>query len=160
MKAIFSAMQLGHKPERFLSRGHIVDYPDKPERVRALLDGARGAGIEVHAARGFDDQHIAAVHKWRYLEFLEKAHKRWHRPKGAFNEVMPSARPVERPARVVEKVGQQIEFRSGKLHGAVDLVGSARLVARAAGQRPTVPDSRTASVLRLSPAGPGPLADS
>ncbi|MDH3742013.1 MAG: histone deacetylase family protein [Hyphomicrobiales bacterium] len=99
MKAIFSAVQLGHKPERFLSRGHIVDYPDKPERVRILLDGARGAGAEVHAARTFDDQHIAAVHKWRYLEFLEKAHKRWHRPKGAFNEVMPSARPVEQPAR-------------------------------------------------------------
>lgn len=99
MKAIFSAVQLGHKPERFLSRGHIVDYPDKPERVRMLLDGARSAGAEVHAARGFENHHIAAVHKTRYLRFLEGAHKRWQRPKGAFNEVMPSARPVERPAR-------------------------------------------------------------
>jgi acetoin utilization deacetylase AcuC-like enzyme len=99
MKAVFSAVQLGHKPERFLSRGHIVDYPDKPERVRILLDAARSAGVDVHAARSFADQHVAAVHKWRYLEFLEKAHKRWNRPKGAFNEVMPSARPVERPAR-------------------------------------------------------------
>lgn len=99
MKAIFSAVQLGHKPERFLSRGHIVDYPDKPERLRILLDGARSAGAEVHAARGFENHHIAAVHKTRYLRFLEGAHKRWHRPKGAFNEVMPSARPVERPAR-------------------------------------------------------------
>ncbi|MGI9463192.1 MAG: histone deacetylase family protein, partial [Aestuariivirgaceae bacterium] len=99
MKAVFSAVQLGHKPERFLSRGHIVDFPDQPERAKQLLDGARAAGLEIHATRNFDDQHVAAVHKWRYLEFLEKAHKRWHRPKGAFNEVMPSARPVERPAR-------------------------------------------------------------
>lgn len=99
MKAIFSAVQLGHKPERFLSRGNIVDFPDQPERVRRLLDAARSARVDVHAARNFDDQHVAAVHKWRYLEFLEKAHKRWQRPKGAFNEVMPSIRPVERPAR-------------------------------------------------------------
>ncbi len=99
MKAVFSAVQLGHRPQRFLSRGNIVEFPDQPERVKRLLEGARAAGADVHATRSFDDQHIASVHKWRYLEFLQKAHKRWQRPKGAFDEVMPSIRPVERPAR-------------------------------------------------------------
>ncbi len=99
MKTVFSAIQLGHKPTRFLSRGNIVEYPDQPGRVRRLLEAARAAGTDVHASRNFDQQHLAHVHKWRYLEFLEKAHKQWSRPKGAFEEVMPSARPVEKPAR-------------------------------------------------------------
>ncbi len=99
MKAIFSAIQLGHRPTRFLSRGHIVDCPERPERARKLLEGARKAGLEIHAARHFDERHLAAVHTGRYLEFLKKGHKRWSRPKGAFEEMMPSARPVEKPAR-------------------------------------------------------------
>lgn len=99
MKAVFSAIQMMHKPTRFLNRGHIVDYPDQPERATRLLDAARAAGVDIHATRNFDDQHVAAVHRWRYLDFLEKAFKRWNRPKGAFPEIMPSPRPVERPAR-------------------------------------------------------------
>lgn len=99
MKTIFSALQLGHKPTRYLSRGNIVDFPDQPERVRVLLEAARSAGGSVHATRSFDQQHLAAVHKWRYLEFLEKGYRSWKRGKGAFEEVMPSARPIEKPAR-------------------------------------------------------------
>lgn len=109
MKTIFSAIQLGHKPTRFLSRGNIVDYPDQPERARILLDAARASGASVHASRSFDQQHLAAVHKWRYLEFLEKGYKAWKRGKGAFEEIMPSARPIEKPARyprdIVGKAG-------------------------------------------------------
>ncbi len=99
MKSIFSGAQLGHEPSRFLSRGNIVDFPDVPDRARRLLEGVRKAGADVHAARGFDRQHFAAVHSWRYLEFLEKAWRAWKRGKGAFNEVMPSLRPVEKLAR-------------------------------------------------------------
>ena len=99
MKTIFSALQLGHQPTRFLARGNIVEFPDQPERARRLLEAARAAGSKVHASRSFDQQHLAAVHKWRYLEFLEKAHKSWKRGKGAFDEVMPSIRPVEKPSR-------------------------------------------------------------
>ena len=36
MKAVFSALQLGHAPSYFLSKGHIVDYPESPDRARAL----------------------------------------------------------------------------------------------------------------------------
>jgi acetoin utilization deacetylase AcuC-like enzyme len=99
MKTIFSAIQLGHTPKRFMVRGNIVEFPDQPERARRLLEAVRAAGSSVHAARHHDQQYLAAVHKWRYLEFLEKAHKSWKRGKGAFEEVMPSMRPVETPAR-------------------------------------------------------------
>ena len=98
MKAVFSALQLQHSPTRFLARGAIVDYPESPERARILLKGARKAGAQVHATRGFEDEHIAAVHSGRYLRFLATAFRKWNRVKGAFPEVMPSIRPVERPA--------------------------------------------------------------
>ena len=45
MKAVFSAIQMTHKPTRFLNRGHIVDYPEQPERAKLLLDAARAAGV-------------------------------------------------------------------------------------------------------------------
>lgn len=99
MKAVFSALQLQHKPTRFLARGAIVDYPEVPERARILLQGARKAGAQVHATRGFEDEHITVVHTPRYLKFLTQAYGKWMRVKGAFPEVMPSVRPVERPAR-------------------------------------------------------------
>lgn len=99
MKALFNAVQLQHAPTRFLARGHIVDYPESPERARILLDGARRAGAEIHASRSFETHHIEAVHTRRYLKFLQDGFRQWNRPKGAFPEVMPSLRPVETPAR-------------------------------------------------------------
>jgi len=98
MKAVFSALQLQHKPTRFLARGAIVDYPESPERARILLKGARKAGAQVHATRSFADEHVTAVHTPRYVRFLFQAYGKWMRVKGAFPEVMPSVRPVERPA--------------------------------------------------------------
>ncbi len=99
MKAVFNALQLQHNPTRFLSLGHIVDYPESPERARILLKGARMAGAQIHATRGFEDVHIAAIHTGRHLKFLAQAFRKWSRKKGAFPEVMASVRPVERPAR-------------------------------------------------------------
>jgi len=99
MKAVFSAVQLQHAPSRFLARGHIVDYPESPDRARILLDGARKVGASIQAPHSFDDLHVMAIHSRRYLKFLAGAFARWSRPKGAFPEVMPSLRPVERPAR-------------------------------------------------------------
>lgn len=99
MKAVFNAVQLGHRPTRFLSLGNIVDFPDQPERVRMLLAGARKAGAEVRAARGFDDARLTAVHTPRYLEFLDSVHTKWVKRPAAHAEVLASLRPVEPHAR-------------------------------------------------------------
>ncbi len=99
MKAVFNAVQLGHRPTRFLQFGNIVDYPDQPERVRALLAGARKAGAEIRAARSFDDARIKAVHTERYLEFLDTVHGKWSKRASAHAEIIPSIRPVERWSR-------------------------------------------------------------
>ena len=97
MKAVFSAAQLGHSPSRFLSKGNIVAYPDSPERVRMLLDGARQGGASIHAARRFDDTIYRGVHLDPYLGFLRTAFDRWREIEGAGPEMMPSLRPQVPP---------------------------------------------------------------
>ena len=70
MKAVFSAAQLGHAPSRFLSKGHIVSYPESPERARALLEGARQAGADIFASRRYGEEAFLSVHNPRYVVFV------------------------------------------------------------------------------------------
>jgi acetoin utilization deacetylase AcuC-like enzyme len=97
MKAVFSAAQLAHAPTRFLSLGRIVDYPDSPERARALLEGAREAGTQIFAARRHTNAYFAAVHGPSYLDFLEHGFVKWKELPGAGPEMMPSLRPLLGP---------------------------------------------------------------
>ncbi|MBC8037355.1 MAG: histone deacetylase family protein [Rhizobiales bacterium] len=97
MKAVFSALQLGHAPTRFLSKGNIVAYPDQPERARMLLDGARQAGASICAARRFDASVYRGIHDEDYLDFLMNAFGAWKQIEGAGPELMPSLRPTFPP---------------------------------------------------------------
>ncbi len=94
MKAVFNAVQLGHKPTRYMSKGRMVHYPEQPERVRRLLHGLRKAQCNIHAARKHEKSDLLSVHSARYVDFLETAHQRWKTLGNAFDEVMPSTRPV------------------------------------------------------------------
>jgi len=97
MKAIFSAMQLGHAPRRFLSKGKLVDYPEAPERARVLLEGARQAGAQICAARRFEADAFTSVHRLHYVNFLRDAFAAWQQIEGAGPELMPSLRPMVPP---------------------------------------------------------------
>ena len=94
MKTVFSGLQLTHAPTRFLSKGHIVSYPESPDRARALLEGARRAGTQICAAKQFSDDQFSAIHSRRYLMFLKNAHNDWMQIDGAGPELMPSLRPT------------------------------------------------------------------
>ena len=94
MKAVFSAVQLGHAPSRFLSKGHIVAYPDSPDRARALLEGARQSGAQICATRRFDEVALTAIHSENYIGFLKSAFSEWQMIEGSAPEMMPSLRPM------------------------------------------------------------------
>ncbi len=94
MKAVFSAMQLGHAPSRFLSKGYIVGYPESPDRARALLEGARQSGAQICAARKFDDALFSGVHSARYVDFLRNGFAEWAAIEGTAPEMMASLRPM------------------------------------------------------------------
>jgi acetoin utilization deacetylase AcuC-like enzyme len=109
MKAVFSAAQLAHAPTRFLSKGHLVSYPDSPDRARALLEGARQAGAQICASRRFPEDILTAVHHKLYVDFLKSAFDEWSKIDGTGPELMPSLRPLVpiliEPQHVMAKAG-------------------------------------------------------
>ena len=115
MKAVFSGLQLGHSPKRYLSMGNLVHFPETPERARRLLNGVKKAGIDVFAARQFEDQLLRQVHTESYLEFLQNGYAEWISHKNAFEEMMASIRPVsgagEYPRHILGRAGfHQMDF--------------------------------------------------
>ncbi len=99
MKAVFAAGQLAHSPTRFLSMGKTVDYPEKPERARRLLEGARMANAQISAARTFEVDAFERIHSQEYLQFLERSFGEWSQIDDAGPELMPSLRPLVTPTR-------------------------------------------------------------
>jgi acetoin utilization deacetylase AcuC-like enzyme len=98
MKAVFGEAQNRHAPSRHLRVGNVIDYPESPERIERLIEGTKQAGLQLMPPRDFDLKHIAAVHSARYLDFLQNGFAQWKQLPGAHAEMMPSLRPVERPA--------------------------------------------------------------
>ena len=99
MKVIFSGAQLAHAPSVYLRLGRLVPYPDSPERARALLDGARQSGGQIHAARAYDPKTFTIVHGMPYLRFLRTGFEAWSQIDGAGPEMLPSIRPIHRPPK-------------------------------------------------------------
>lgn len=110
MKAVFSAIQLGHSPGKFLSKGHIVGYPESPDRARALLEGARQSGAQICASRRFGEESISAIHNLRYLNFLKTSFEEWSKIEGTAPELMPSLRAMapilQTPTHVLAQAGR------------------------------------------------------
>ena len=104
MKAFFSAVQLGHKPQRYLSKGKMVHYPDQPERIRRLLTGVRKADVGVHAARKFNTSNYQTVHSARYIDFLTVGYDEWTRLDGSYEEMMPAVRPAPGPIQYSDHI--------------------------------------------------------
>lgn len=134
MKAVFSAVQLGHAPTRFLSNGHIVGYPDSPARARALLDGARQAGAQICATRRFDPEMFTEVHAARYVAFLREAFAEWRMIEGAAPELQPSLRPMApihvEPQHVLAKAGRyMMDFSCAIMERTWDAVAASAMTA-------------------------------
>ncbi len=104
MKTIFNAIQLGHKPERYLSKGRMVHYPDQPERVRRLLVGVRKAQGVIHASKTFEEGFYSTAHNPRYVDFLKNGYEQWSRLDGAYKEMMPSIRPAPGPIEYCDHI--------------------------------------------------------
>jgi acetoin utilization deacetylase AcuC-like enzyme len=66
-----------HDPPYQLDDGRSVPVLDRPDRVSALLSGARQAGSEIRRADPIDPIELRAVHDPGMVVFLETAFDRW-----------------------------------------------------------------------------------
>jgi acetoin utilization deacetylase AcuC-like enzyme len=109
MKAYFAEEQRRHYPENYLVNGVFHPNPEHPARIDLLLEGARSAGCAIERPADCGLGPILAVHEDRYVRFLETAHQRWRRIKGASGSVTPNIHPVSRddhyPDSVVAQAG-------------------------------------------------------
>jgi acetoin utilization deacetylase AcuC-like enzyme len=104
MKCVFDPAQNAHAPHRYLRFGNIIEFPESPERVERLMQGAAKAGLERVAPRAFDRAQLETVHTARYVDFLEHGHAQWSAVDGAFPEMMPSIRPLEDPSHYPDNI--------------------------------------------------------
>ena len=131
MEAIFSDIQNAHSPSRFLRYGAVVGYPESPDRVRRLIAGAKKAGLSFREPDKFDGSHLTAIHSHRYLNFLERGPDEWRQLPGAFAEITPSVRPVEKPSSYPSHILGRAGWHIMDFAGAVtaDTWTSARMAA-------------------------------
>lgn len=109
MKAFYAEEERLHYPPHYLVNGVFHANPEKPERADILLAAAKSAGCQIVRPPDVGLSPILAVHDERYVSFLDHAHERWARIKGASGAVTPNIHPVSRdnhyPASIVAQAG-------------------------------------------------------
>ena len=134
MKAFFAEEERRHYPDSYLVNGVFHSNPEQPARIDRLLAGASAAGCEIGRPRDCGMAPVLAVHDARYVKFIETAHERWRRIKGASASVTPNIHPVSRdnhyPDSVVAQAGWHMMDASAPI--VADTFESARWSAAAA----------------------------
>ncbi len=109
MKVIFSAAQLKHYPQHFVSSGAPQPNPEVPQRADCLLAAALQSGLVQLEPPDYGLDPVAAVHSPEYLQFLQNIARRWSYIDGASAEVIPNIHPDRRdgayPASAVGQAG-------------------------------------------------------
>jgi len=112
VKLVFSARQLAHAPDVFISSGAEHPNPEVPERATRLRKAAVAFGLEEVAPPDSGRDALRAAHSARYLDFLENIYRRWQYIEGAARYVMPNIHPDGRdggyPASSVGQAGFHI----------------------------------------------------
>ncbi|MEQ8333297.1 histone deacetylase family protein [Nisaea sp.] len=109
MRVIYTDGHAVHAPKRFITRGAIVQSPEKPERAEILFRAAQAAGHSLIPAGTYGAGPAARVHDAGYLDFLENAWSRWCALPDHADEIVPnvhSGRNMSaRPRHIVAQSG-------------------------------------------------------
>ena len=71
MKIFFSPKTQSHSPKTFISRGHVIQSPERAERADILRTAAENAG---HTITGIFSEHYHSaldIHDEAYISFLK-----------------------------------------------------------------------------------------
>lgn len=93
MRCFWNDIQLTHKPQFFLQRGHVRRNFETPARAEALLAGCRAMGMEILTPPPADQTAIASVHSRAYLDFLRDGPAAWEAMEDHGLEMVPNLHP-------------------------------------------------------------------
>lgn len=109
MRVFFSSHHNYHYPRVFISKGQVVESPEKPQRADILEASARAAGHSLIEAEKHGLKPIEAVHDKDYICFLKNAWVEWERMSNSGGEVIPNIHP----GRNMSALPQSVISRSG-----------------------------------------------
>ena len=93
MRAFFSHNHHFHSPHSFISKGRVIESPEKPQRANILEKAARSAGHDLIHATRYGTKPIKAIHQKDYVNFLETAWLAWKDLPDSGNEIIPNVHP-------------------------------------------------------------------
>ncbi|TGN51072.1 histone deacetylase family protein [Paracoccus liaowanqingii] len=112
MTVIFDDRQRLHDPRFRLLDGRIVQNPDRPDRVEALLAGVARAGLQPVPPVDHGMAPLAAIHTPRYLTYLRGIHARRAAEVPGLDEVVPSRIAPDRNVHYAMGTEAQIGFHN------------------------------------------------
>ncbi len=99
MRVFHSPDHIRHFPKTFISRGQVLESPEKPERAEVLLKALSAAGHEIVRPKSHGIAPVEAIHDAGYLAFLKDGYKAWRNLPGASAEIIPNVHPGRNMAR-------------------------------------------------------------
>lgn len=90
MRVVYTDGHAAHAPKRFITRGAIVQSPERPERAEILFKAASDAGHDLIPAKTHGAGPAARIHDAGYLDFLENAWERWCALPDHADEIVPN----------------------------------------------------------------------
>jgi acetoin utilization deacetylase AcuC-like enzyme len=93
MRVFFSSHHKYHHPKVFISKGQVVESPEKPQRADILEASARAAGHNLIEAEKHGLKPVEAVHDKDYICFLKNAWAEWELMPNSGKEIIPNIHP-------------------------------------------------------------------
>ena len=93
MRVFFSHKHQFHSPQSFISRGRVIESPEKPQRANILEKAASSAGHDLIHAKEYGDKPIKAIHQEEYVNFLKTAWLTWKDLPDSGDEIIPNVHP-------------------------------------------------------------------
>ena len=109
MKIFFSPKTQNHSPKTFISRGHVIESPERAERADILRTAAENAGHTITEI--FSEHHHSAldIHDEAYISFLKNGWQQWSILDGSSDEIIPNVHPGRNmnanPSAIVSAAG-------------------------------------------------------
>ena len=93
MQVFYSPKTNKHSPKSFISRGNLIQSPERAERATILKSAAEKAGHRIVEILPQKSQNTLDIHDEGYLRFLQSAWDKWSVLNERSEEIIPNVHP-------------------------------------------------------------------
>ena len=93
MQVFYSSKTNRHSPKSFISRGKLIQSPERAERATILKSAVEKAGHRIVEILTENFQNTLDIHDEGYLHFLQSAWDQWSVLDERSEEIIPNVHP-------------------------------------------------------------------